>query len=318
MTPTASESLDLDRLENVRHRPGKITARCPACAEEDHDRTGNHLVIFDDGRFTCIADEGHRRRVWELVGIRRDLDPVEVARRREEWIRRRREEQERERKRQAAQKALPELVRRWRWDPADLRADSPLAPEEGDCPRAFLLSRFPPQSLIWTGQVHDSGDQRHADRWKTVWQLLHEPAKNIGPMATPSTWKPGTVSRKRENVATAPYVILDFDGPKEWKPRDQADLDRHIAESLAIVRWLKEDRLWSLAAIVHTGNKSLHAWFEHPGDALVDSLRPVLDLLGIDKSLIGHPEHPARLPGQVHDKSGIMSHVLWLRYNGKP
>jgi hypothetical protein len=132
-------------------------------------------------------------------------------------------------------------------------------------------------------------------------------------MVTPSTWKTGITSRKQENIASAPYVILDFDGPKGWKPCDQADLDRHIAESLAIARWLKDDRRWSLAAIVHTGNKSIHAWFYHPGDALVASLRESLDTLGIDKSLIGHPEHPARLPGQVHAKSGKMSRVLWLR-----
>lgn len=315
MTSTESQSLDLDRLEKVRRCPGGIEARCPACAEEGHDRTGNNLFHNPDtGAFYCHADPGHTRRIWELVGIRRDLDPVEEARRREEWIRRKREEREQERKRQAAQKALPNLIKKWRWDPADVRADSPLDPEEGDCPRAFLLAMFRPQALVWTGHLRDSGE-RHADRWKTVWQWLHEPAENIGPMVTPSTWKPGTVSRKRENVATAPFLILDFDGPKEWKPRDQADLDRHIAEALAIVRYLKEDRQWNLTAIVCTGNKSIHAWFDHPGDGNLEKMGPTLEVLGIDPSLIGHPEHPARLPGQVHDKSGKMSRVLWLRYN---
>lgn len=311
---STDRSLDLDRLEKVRHLPGKIVARCPACAEEDHDHTGNHLVIFDKGKFTCIADESHRRRIWGLVGIRRDVDPEEEARRLDDWTRRKRQEEQQERRLQAAQNALPVLVRKWRWDLADLHADSPLDPEEGDCPRAFLLTRFRPHALVWTGDVQDSGE-RHADHWKTVWKWLHEPAPNIGPMVTPSIWKPGTVSRKRENVATEAYVILDFDGPKGWTPSDQADLDRHIAESLAIVRWLKEDRRWNLASIVHTGNKSLHAWFEHPGDTIVDSLRPVLGILGIDPSLIGHPEHPARLPGQVHAKSGRKSRVLWLRYH---
>jgi hypothetical protein len=313
MTSTASESLDLDRLEKVRHLPSKITARCPACAEEDRDRKGNNLVYYlDTGAFSCSADPGHGPRIFALVGIRRPLDPMEQVRRREEFIRRKDEEREQERRRRAAQSALPALVRKWTWNLADLRKDSPLAPDEGDCPRAFLLTRFRPHALVWTGQVHDSGEH-HADRWKTVWKWLHEPAANIGPMVTPSTWKPGTVSRKRENVASSPYLVLDFDGRAGWKPRDQADLDRHIAESLAIVRWLKEDRLWNLAAIIHTGNKSIHAWFDHPGDTIVDSIKPSLKTLGIDPSLIGHPEHPARLPGQVHAKSGKMSRVLWLR-----
>jgi hypothetical protein len=313
---TAPESLNIALLEKVRHLPGKITARCPACAEEGRDRKGDNLVYFHDTRaYSCIFDDGHTRRIRELVGIRRDLDPIEQEQRRHEFRQRKREEENLRRRQQAAQNALPELIKKWRWDLADLRADSPLDPDEGDCPRAFLRTRFRPDQNVWTGQVYDSGE-RHADRWKTVWKWLHEPASNIGPMVTPSTWKPGTVSRKHENVAATPYVIFDFDGPKGWKPRDQADLDRHIAESLAIVRWLKEDRLWNLAAIIHTGNKSIHAWFDHPGDKIVDSIKPSLKTLGIDPSLIGHPEHPARLPGQVHAKTRKMSRVLWLRYNG--
>lgn len=311
MTSIESQSLDLERLEKVRHLTGKITARCPACAEEGRDRTGNNLVLFDGGAFGCSADDGHTRRIWELVGIRRDFDPAEQERNRQEFIQRKREEENLRRRQLAARNALPELVRKWTWHLDDVKADSPLEPWEGDCPRAFLLSRFRLDEIVWTGQVHDSGE-RHADRWKTVWEYLHEPAENIGPMVTPSTWKPGTVSRKRENVASAPYLVLDFDGPKGWAPDNKADLDRHFAESLAIVRWLREDRHWTLAAIVDTGNKSLHAWFYHPGDATVEGTRESLDLLGIDRSLIGHPEHPARLPGQVHTKSGRTSRVLWL------
>ncbi len=310
MNATASESLNLDLLENVRHLPGKIVARCPACAEDDHDHTGNHLVIFDKVKFTCIADESHRRRVWELVGIRQDLDPIEREQRRQEFIRRKREDRELERRRQAAQSALPALVRKWNWHPDDVESDSPKRPCND--PRAFIACLFQPEAVVWTGQVTESGIN-HADRWRTPSDWLSAFVEEVGPMVTPSTWKTGITSRKQENIASAPYVILDFDGPKGWKPCDQADLDRHIAESLAIARWLKDDRRWSLAAIVHTGNKSIHAWFYHPGDALVASLRESLDTLGIDKSLIGHPEHPARLPGQVHAKSGKMSRVLWLR-----
>ena len=313
MTSTASHSLDLDRLEKVRHLPGKITARCPACAEEEHDRTGNHLVIFDDGKFSCIADEGHRRRVWKLVGIRRDLDPIEQEQRRQEFIRRKHEEQVQERRRRAAQSAIPSLLRKWKWHPDEVKSNSPTRP--CDDPRLFIASMFQPQAFVWTGQVTESGIN-HADRWRTPTDWSNASAEEVGPMVAPSTWKRGAVSRKRQNVATEPYIILDFDGPKGWTPHDRADLDRHIAESLAIVRWLKEDRLWNLAAIIHTGNKSLHAWFDHPGDKIVDSIKPSLKTLGIDPSLIGHPEHPARLPGQVHAKSGNTSHLLWLRYNG--
>ena len=69
-------SLDLSRLENVRKRIGKIVARCPACAEQNHDQKGEHLAIFPDGSFACIANPGkeghkHRQRIFALAS-----DPV--------------------------------------------------------------------------------------------------------------------------------------------------------------------------------------------------------------------------------------------------
>lgn len=69
-------SLDLARLENVRKRIAKTVARCPACAEQDHDQKGEHLVIFSNGSFACVANPGkeghkHRQRIFTLAS-----DPV--------------------------------------------------------------------------------------------------------------------------------------------------------------------------------------------------------------------------------------------------
>lgn len=68
-------SLELDRLERPRVRGEKLIARCPACAELGADKSGEHLVIMDEGRgpFRCIADQegkggAHSRRIFELVG----------------------------------------------------------------------------------------------------------------------------------------------------------------------------------------------------------------------------------------------------------
>lgn len=68
-------SLDLDRLEKHHIRGGKLEARCPACAEFGADNAGNHLVIDAEGRFGCVLHPGpdgeaHRKRIWELAGIR--------------------------------------------------------------------------------------------------------------------------------------------------------------------------------------------------------------------------------------------------------
>ncbi len=69
-------TLDIEnKLECVRHRNGKVVARCPACAEGGGDTGGDHLVILDGGNgpFGCIAYAGpagheHRRRIAQLAG----------------------------------------------------------------------------------------------------------------------------------------------------------------------------------------------------------------------------------------------------------
>jgi hypothetical protein len=65
--------------------------------------------------------------------------------------------------------------------------------------------------------------------------------------------------------------------------------------------------------IVWTGSKSIHAWFHSPPTGVLQSLKNNACALGIDPGLIGRPEHPCRLLGQRHSKTGGMSRVLWLQ-----
>ena len=68
-------SLDTAKLEKVRELAGGIVqARYPACAEGGHDRTGEHLRVYPDGRFGCCVhpkDGDHRKRIFALVGVRK-------------------------------------------------------------------------------------------------------------------------------------------------------------------------------------------------------------------------------------------------------
>lgn len=72
--------LDPSLLRWVRHVGDRIVAQCPACADTGGDQHGkNHLVVWSDGRFACVAHPGdreHRRRIWELAGDRRARPPV--------------------------------------------------------------------------------------------------------------------------------------------------------------------------------------------------------------------------------------------------
>ncbi len=64
-------AIDESKLENVHRKSGKLTARCPACAEKGADRKGEHLAVFDDGAYHCVATNGesrHSKRIFALAG----------------------------------------------------------------------------------------------------------------------------------------------------------------------------------------------------------------------------------------------------------
>lgn len=67
--------LDFNLIEKLRAVGNRHEGRCPACAETDGDKKGNHLSIDADERWTCIMFPGaegkeHRSRIRALVGIK--------------------------------------------------------------------------------------------------------------------------------------------------------------------------------------------------------------------------------------------------------
>lgn len=313
-------NLDLSRLEKVRHTGGKVTARCPACAEHGGDRKGNHLTIFPSGKFACAAVSGdaeHRRRIFALVGIvsNQVRDDGEIRRWREQRAKEQALAKERERLSVLIRQKRERIIARYEWDVVSLWDDSP---QRIDCdlveydPRHFLASLFPHESLVWTGGTTHSGS-RHADRWRRVKEWQKAALAEIGPMTTPTMWRPNTTNRTAQNVSECPYVVLDFDGFDGLKPKNPDEIEKNRQDSLALVRWIRETLKWQLAAILWTGSKSIHAWFHTPPREVLLSLRNTAPALGIDAGLVCHPEHPCRLPGQRHEKSGGMSRVLWLQ-----
>jgi len=68
--------IDRLKLKNVvPKRDGSIEAQCPACAAAGHDKTGNHLIVYPDGKFGCVAnqgDSGHNKEILDLVSVEDD------------------------------------------------------------------------------------------------------------------------------------------------------------------------------------------------------------------------------------------------------
>lgn len=65
--------LNLKKLNKVVQKDGKIVAQCPACAAAGADSTGNHLVVYPNGAYRCVAsldDAEHSNLIFKLVGQR--------------------------------------------------------------------------------------------------------------------------------------------------------------------------------------------------------------------------------------------------------
>ena len=65
--------LNLTKLNKVVEKNGKIEAQCPACAAAGADSTGNHLVVYPNGKYGCVANPGddeHTKLIFKLVGQR--------------------------------------------------------------------------------------------------------------------------------------------------------------------------------------------------------------------------------------------------------
>lgn len=313
--------LNLEALENVKISSKKVTARCPACAAQGEDRSGNHLVIFEGGPYSCIVhkkENGHSKTIWQLVGI-----PFELRAPQRGAMRIQRESQERfakarERDKLAELAALQRdsIIASYPWSFQEAAMDYHwLAnhPERALDSRRFLAAMFNPLDLIWTGELNESGQQKYAERWRTCSGWSSAPAgERVGPMTTPCVWKEDSISRCESNVAAAPYVVLDFDGLKGAVFDTEEKLANHLQESFSITNWVRHRLCWKLVAIVYSGNKSIHAWFRRPNEESVRSMRAVAPKLGIDPQLLDVLCQPCRLPGHVHEKSGKLSTVLWL------
>ncbi|HEV2804771.1 MAG TPA: hypothetical protein VGW57_07570 [Chthoniobacterales bacterium] len=146
-----------------------------------------------------------------------------------------------------------------------------------------ILGMFDDDDIVWVGRdVRDSGSEMHSCRFRPVsdWLGCRECP---GPFTCPSTFKPGTYSRREANVLARKFLVIES--------------DTLSADDIgALFRWLQTEVGLHLRAVVDTGGKSLHGWFESPDQAVLSKLKKCLPALGCDPALF-NPAQPCRLPG---------------------
>jgi hypothetical protein len=70
-------SLDEGKLTHIIRCSDGFSAGCPACQENGHDRSGNHLRVYSSGKYGCAVDRSaaHSSRIYALAGLGNAADP---------------------------------------------------------------------------------------------------------------------------------------------------------------------------------------------------------------------------------------------------
>lgn len=209
-------------------------------------------------------------------------------------------EAELRRVRNLAKANLPDITAQYPIDPDEWGDRSPIYLPESriDDDWRQLLRVMPREERIWIGDVKDSGQPEHARNFRLVRDWLNE-EKCPGQFICPANFQEGSFQRSEANAIWTHFVIVESD-----------KLSKADVSSLFL--WLA--RSWRLVAVVDTGNKSLHGWYEEPVGLNKKERaynKAILDGFGCDISML-RPSQPCRLPGWLREDKNRWQTLLYL------
>jgi hypothetical protein len=168
----------------------------------------------------------------------------------------------------------------------------------------LLLQVLPQEDRIWIGDFRDSGRPEHMQNFREVGTWLRE-SGCPGPFVCPACFQPSSIQRNEANVMWNRFVIVESDTLSK-------------AEVGSVFLWLAKS--WPLVAVVDTGNKSLHGWFERPQGLPVKTWKEneaVLEGFGCDVAML-RPSQPCRLPGWLREIPGRWQTLIYLDHMTTP
>jgi hypothetical protein len=165
------------------------------------------------------------------------------------------------------------------WSPDDMWEESPVR-LIGDIERdsELFLKLFNSDDVVWIGDVTDTGHPGNTDNFRQVKEWTSDRFKNF---TCPSVFTPRSYSRSNANVLARRFLVIESD----ILTQDQ------ICAVFKLCR-----RFMELRAVVYTGGKSLHGWFDYPEEATIRVLKQILPLIGCDEALF-KASQPVRFPG---------------------
>ncbi|MDB4313974.1 CHC2 zinc finger domain-containing protein [Akkermansiaceae bacterium] len=209
------------------------------------------------------------------------------------------------------QKLQPYLSDDWR---ADLYHSSPLwteTPEESVS--AFVGNLFPLDEIIWMGETYDTGQERHRENFRTTREWLKE--TSLPPRIAAGTFRPGSFSRSKDNLESSPFLIIESDDLIGKKPTNAGERNENKSLSYALAGYCQQELGLHLRAVIDTGNKSLHLWFDQPPPKALAAVRMLAPGLCIDTGLLDScATAPLRMPGCLHEKTHLPATLLYLNH----
>lgn len=165
-----------------------------------------------------------------------------------------------------------------------------------------FLNLWPGDDIMWSGQPHHSGQFIHADQFRrmAIWQSHPTPPHHF---VCGSAFRPGTYSRTKDCVAHRRFSIIECDDLHP-DPATNKNL------SGAVLNFLRQ-RGWTLRAVIDSGNKSIHGWFDYPGETEEQWATHVLPALNVDTATL-RPTQPVRAPG-IERENGNLQKLLWIK-----
>lgn len=198
--------------------------------------------------------------------------------------------------------ARADVLAAYAWSPAQIRADSPVPTATLTC-ADFLAALFAPDDVVWFGEPRDSGGWNNTGNFREVrrWRTL---AGTPAPFTCANTFKPGGFARTKDNLAERRHMVVECDSLSPHPETNRA-LSGAVFKYVLTVR-----PELHLRAVIDSGNKSLHAWFDYT-PAAYDWAVAVLPALGVDAATLRLAQ-PVRAPGWTRVETGRSQALLYL------
>jgi hypothetical protein len=163
------------------------------------------------------------------------------------------------------------------------------------------------------GEPFDTGRESHQKNFKLTQDWLKE--KSLPPRIAAGHFRPGSFSRSKENLddSSSSLFIIESDDLIGHKPTNAGERNENKALSYTLAGYCQQELGLHLRAVIDTGNKSLHLWFDQPPPEALAAVRMLAPGLRIDTGLLDScATAPLRMPGCLHEKTHLPATLLYL------